>query len=63
MKNELDAKLLLKVFDLIYQKGEDFEDGKLYQGITAFSDIDGLHHLPQRKWCIATFWLSQHLSS
>lgn len=41
MKNELDAKLLLKVFDLIYQKGEDFEDGKLYQGITAFSDIDG----------------------
>lgn len=41
MKNDIDAKLILKVFELVTAKGEQFEDGKLYKGITAYSDIDG----------------------
>jgi hypothetical protein len=41
MKNELDSKLILKVFELVYEKGEQCDEGKLYGGITAFSDIDG----------------------
>ena len=41
MKNELDGKLILSVYEKIIQHGEDHEDGKLYEGICAFSDIDG----------------------
>ena len=41
MKNELDGKLILSAYEKIIQHGEDHEDGKLYEGICAFSDIDG----------------------
>ncbi|WP_404343867.1 DUF3081 domain-containing protein [Pseudoalteromonas mariniglutinosa] len=41
MKNELDGKQILAVYEKIVQRGEESEDGKFYQGITAFSDIDG----------------------
>ena len=41
MKNELDSKFLLKVFDKIRQHGK--KDGEKYQlnGITAFTDLEG----------------------
>lgn len=41
MKNELDTKSLLRVYELIQLKGEPFNEGKCYKGITAFSDFDG----------------------
>jgi len=41
MKNDIDTKKLLGVYELIQQKGEQTEEGKLYQGIIAFSDVDG----------------------
>lgn len=41
MKNELDSKFLLQVFDKIRQHGT--KDGENYQlnGITAFTDLEG----------------------
>ena len=41
MKNEIDNKQILAVYERIQQRGEVTEEGKFYQGITAFSDIDG----------------------
>lgn len=41
MKNNLESKLILQVYELIHQHGEVYEQGKHYEGITAFSDIDG----------------------
>ena len=41
MKNEIDNKQILAVYERIQQRGETTEEGKLYQGVTAFSDIDG----------------------
>ncbi|WP_105169616.1 DUF3081 family protein [Pseudoalteromonas sp. T1lg23B] len=41
MKNELDSKTILSVYEYIQKHGEATEEGKLYGGITAFSDIDG----------------------
>ncbi|MFC3033831.1 DUF3081 family protein [Pseudoalteromonas fenneropenaei] len=41
MKNELDSKTLLKVYEYIQQHGEEHEEGKYCQGLTAFSDFDG----------------------
>jgi hypothetical protein len=41
MKNELDSKTILKVYETIQKHGEVTEEGKLYEGILAFSDVDG----------------------
>jgi hypothetical protein len=41
MKNELDSKLLLRVFDKIRQHGTKKEDQYLLNGITAYTDLDG----------------------
>ena len=41
MKNELDNKQILAVYERIIQKGEMTDEGKHYQGVTAYSDVDG----------------------
>ena len=41
MKNELDSKFLLAVFEHIQNHGEVTEEGKMYQGVTAYADPDG----------------------
>ncbi|MFT6897268.1 MAG: hypothetical protein ACJA13_001674 [Paraglaciecola sp.] len=41
MKNEIDSKFILKVFEKIRQNGETKGEGYLLGGITAFSDFDG----------------------
>lgn len=41
MKNELDNKFLLQVFDKIRQYGDKKDDRYLLNGITAFTDMDG----------------------
>ncbi|QJR81950.1 DUF3081 domain-containing protein [Alteromonas pelagimontana] len=41
MRNELDSKLLLRVFDKIRQSGEKRDDKYFLNGITAFTDLDG----------------------
>lgn len=41
MKNEIDGKQILAVYERIIQQGENTEGGKHYMGLTAFSDIDG----------------------
>ena len=41
MKNDLDSKLILQVYDYIQQYGEASEQGKILEGVTAFSDWDG----------------------
>ena len=41
MKNELESKFLLQVFDKIRQSGEKKDDKYLLNGIVAFTDHDG----------------------
>ena len=41
MKNDIDTKQILAVYEQIIQHGEASDDGKHYQGVTAFSDVDG----------------------
>lgn len=41
LKNEIDSKTILAVYEHIQKKGNNNDEGKFYQGITAFSDIDG----------------------
>lgn len=41
MKNELDNKQVLAAYERIIQRGEETDEGKFYQGITALSDVDG----------------------
>ena len=41
MKNELDNKQILSVYERIQQRGKQNDIGKHYQGVTAYSDIDG----------------------
>ncbi len=41
MKNEIDSKWIMRVFERIQQCGEQTDEGKHYEGITAYSDIDG----------------------
>ncbi len=41
MRNELDSKFLLQVFDKIRQFGEKEGDKYHLNGITAFTDLDG----------------------
>ncbi len=41
MKNELDNKQILAVYERIQKRGKATNESKHYQGITAYSDIDG----------------------
>ncbi|GAP73575.1 MULTISPECIES: DUF3081 domain-containing protein [Pseudoalteromonas] len=41
MKNEIDSKTLLRVYEHIQKHGEQTDEGKFYEGLTAFSDVDG----------------------
>ena len=41
MKNELDSRTVLAVFEQIQKQGEQKDEGKAYKGIVAFSDPDG----------------------
>ena len=41
MKNEIDSKFVLAVFDKIRQHGEQQEDRYLLEGVYASSDFDG----------------------
>ncbi|NCP65764.1 MAG: DUF3081 domain-containing protein [Paraglaciecola sp.] len=41
MKNELDSKFILQVFELIRQQGEKQDDVYVFKGVTASSDFDG----------------------
>ena len=41
MKNEIDSKLILTVFDKIRQKGQQTEEGHLLDGVKASTDFDG----------------------
>ncbi|MBU2877845.1 DUF3081 domain-containing protein [Aliiglaciecola lipolytica] len=41
MKNELDSRFILNVFEKIRDKGEAVKDGYLFQGVKAYTDHDG----------------------
>ena len=41
MKNELDSKLVLRVFDKIRQEGEEVEGKYRLEGVMAYTDFDG----------------------
>lgn len=41
MKNELDSKFLLRVFDKIRQFGDKTDEKYRLNGIVAFTDLDG----------------------
>lgn len=41
MKNEIDSKLILQVFDIIRLQGEKRGESYFLQGIEASSDFDG----------------------
>lgn len=41
MKNDIDSKTVLCVFEYIQQHGETSDNGKTCDGVTAFTDFDG----------------------
>ncbi|KAF7764567.1 hypothetical protein PCIT_b0603 [Pseudoalteromonas citrea] len=41
MKNDIDSKTILSVFEFVQKNGEQTQQGKHFQGLTAFSDFDG----------------------
>ncbi|AEE24528.1 MULTISPECIES: DUF3081 domain-containing protein [Paraglaciecola] len=41
MKNEMDSKFILSIFEKIRENGEKKGEGYFLGGITAFSDYDG----------------------
>ena len=41
MKNELDSKFVLRVFDKIRQEGEETEGKHRLEGVVAYTDFDG----------------------
>ncbi|CZF85582.1 MULTISPECIES: DUF3081 domain-containing protein [Grimontia] len=41
MKNELNPAKLLAAFEVVMEKGEDTEFGKIYEGVEASTDYDG----------------------
>ncbi|BDX07384.1 DUF3081 domain-containing protein [Planctobacterium marinum] len=41
MKNEVDSKLILAVFDKIRQNGQQADEGYLLDGVKASTDFDG----------------------
>ncbi len=41
MKNELDAKMLLRVFDKIRRHGEHTSEHHALEGVKAYTDFDG----------------------
>lgn len=41
MKNEIDSKLILMVFDKIRAHGQTKDDKYLLEGVSAYTDFDG----------------------
>ena len=41
MKNEIDSKLILSVFEKIRQNGQQSDEGYLLDGVRASTDFDG----------------------
>lgn len=41
MKNEIDSRTLLRVYEYIQQHGDLEKEGKHFAGLSAFSDPDG----------------------
>lgn len=41
MKNEVDSKFILAVFDKVTKNGEKIETGYLLDGVKAYTDYDG----------------------
>ena len=41
MKNEIDSKLILSVFEKIRQNGQQSDEGHLLDGVRASTDFDG----------------------
>lgn len=41
MKNDVDTKMLLRVYEKITSLGVKSNDGHCFEGVTAFSDFDG----------------------
>ncbi|MFY8275186.1 DUF3081 family protein [Pseudoalteromonas sp. SSDWG2] len=41
MKNDIDTKTLLNVYEHIQKHGEQTDKGKLFEGLYAYSDTDG----------------------
>ena len=41
MKNEIDSKFVLRVFDKIRQEGEEHEGKYRLEGVVAYTDFDG----------------------
>lgn len=41
MKNELDSRFILGIFEKIRQKGKPHEDGYILEGVKAYTDHDG----------------------
>ncbi|KXF82068.1 DUF3081 family protein [Enterovibrio coralii] len=41
MKNELNPAKLLAAFEVVMEKGEETEFGKIYEGVEAATDYDG----------------------
>ncbi|GAC15113.1 DUF3081 domain-containing protein [Aliiglaciecola lipolytica] len=41
MKNEVDSRFILNVFEKIREKGETVDGGHLFQGVKAYTDHDG----------------------
>ncbi|MDF2180045.1 DUF3081 domain-containing protein [Aliiglaciecola sp. CAU 1673] len=55
MKNELDSKFVLAVFEKIRLLGEKTEEGHVLEGVTAWTDFDGYtvylqDHQVQLSW-------------
>lgn len=41
MKNELDSRMILSVFEKIHQHGKIKNEGHILYGVEAFTDFDG----------------------
>ena len=41
MKNDIDAKMLLRVYEKITSLGKKSSEGHSFEGVIAFSDFDG----------------------
>jgi hypothetical protein len=41
VKNELDSRFVLAVFEKIREHGEAVEGGHLFEGVKAYTDLDG----------------------
>lgn len=41
MKNELDSRFVLAVFEKIREKGQPHKEGHILEGVAAYTDLDG----------------------